>query len=950
LVLGVRVTGAVAAHSYSLNAYTPSQLEFLVSVANQLAIAIENNRLLDTLHRRSSQLATLNQIAMAVTSLQPTQDLFRLMLQYLMQAIPLDAYFVGIFEPNTRMLSFPISYDSEQFWDESAVHIGNNPLLARVIEEGQSVLVNRTTQELNSEAFDVRYGDRSKVSCSLMLVPMQIGSRVIGVLSTQSYRMNVYTKEHLEFLQGAANQLAISFENARLFESLTRRTEQLATLNNIANAVSSLQDPDRVLDIVLEQMRSALPLDVFYIALYDEQTKTNSFPLMFDSGKKWQEGEARVETGSWIDQVLSTGKPLLLNRTPEEIASDADLPEVHFLGDKSKSSVSVMITPLHAGYQVIGVVSAQSYTTNVYSQDHLDFLTAASYQIATAIENSRLYGALQTELVERLRSERALRQSETRLRAIIEHIPYDMWLCDNQGRYTLQSAMSTHGIGDIRGKLPQEIDLPRAVKARWIDQHERVLRGEAVVDESQWMVDGELRDRITMLTPILDGEQVSGYVGLNIDITERKRYEESQRRYVQRLAILHEIDRAILTADEPQDIAQAVISRLSALVPSDLQTVLLLDQAAHTKLLAIQLNGEMQDANTLAMSAFFSGLNFSVLERVKVFIADDLPAWESILNADCQRRLEEHGFHSGIIASLTQREVLLGAVIVLSTQVGAFSGEHREIVSEVSGSLSIALSQSQLYSDVQNLNLELERRVLQRTAELEAANRDLEAFSYSVSHDLRAPLRGIAGYVTILQEEYGDQLDSEARNYMERIHYSAQRMGFLIDDLLTFSRVGRQSLQIQQFSARHLVQDVIQELMQDQDASRVKMEIGSLPKITADRSLVRQVFKNLLENALKYSRSQPLAQIQVACEDLGDEYQFMVRDNGVGFNMKYANKLFGVFERLHNSREFEGTGVGLAIVKQIVQRHGGRVWAESEPGQGAVFYLTFPKENLYAAE
>lgn len=227
-------------------------------------------------------------------------------------------------------------------------------------------------------------------------------------------------------------------------------------------------------------------------------------------------------------------------------------------------------------------------------------------------------------------------------------------------------------------------------------------------------------------------------------------------------------------------------------------------------------------------------------------------------------------------------------------------------------------------------------------AELEAANSELDAFSYSVSHDLRAPLRAIDGFSRILLEDHRGALDAEGERLLGVVRTSTQRMGQLIDDLLTFSRISRKSLEAGPVDMRALVQAVAEDLRSGAAPHPADIVVGPLPPACGDGALLRQVWTNLVGNALKFSRTRPRPRVEVGSLDGTGETVFFVRDNGVGFDMEYAGKLFGVFQRLHRAEEFEGTGVGLAIVQRIVHRHGGRVWAEAEPDRGATFYFTLP--------
>jgi len=246
----------------------------------------------------------------------------------------------------------------------------------------------------------------------------------------------------------------------------------------------------------------------------------------------------------------------------------------------------------------------------------------------------------------------------------------------------------------------------------------------------------------------------------------------------------------------------------------------------------------------------------------------------------------------------------------------------------------------QAEEEIHTLNAELEQRVIRRTAQLEAANQELESFSYSVSHDLRTPLRAISGFSNLLVEEYGKQLPKKARRYLGIISENSHMMGSLIDDLLLFSRTGKQALKIQKISCTQIVKQTLADLQTEQKGRQIEVVVGKLPACRADPTLLKQVWVNLISNAFKFTRGNKKARVEIGSKTIKGERVYFVKDNGAGFDMRYADKLFGVFQRLHSMAEFEGTGVGLAIVQRIIHHHGGKVWAEAEVDKGAVFYFT----------
>jgi len=503
---------------------------------------------------------------------------------------------------------------------------------------------------------------------------------------------------------------------------------------------------------------------------------------------------------------------------------------------------------------------------------------------------------------------------------------------------------------DVIGRALAELIIPPALR----EQHARGLAhylatGAGPVLGKRIEITGQRADGsavpVELTITRLPGSGPPTFTAFLRDLTEREQAQAAIANYAERLDILHEIDRAIIAAEAPEAIAEAALRRLRDLVGVPRAIVNMIDPATgEAEWLAAVGRRRAHVGPGMRFSTQLMG-DVEGLRRGEMQVIDTacLPPGPEV------KALLDSGIQEYMVVPMIAGGELIGGLSFGGAK-GQFPTEHAGIVREVAAQLAIAIAQARLHERVKRQAQELEQRVAERTAQLEMINKDLESFGYSVSHDLRAPLRSIEGFARIIEEDYAHALDAEGLQLFGVIRANSRKMETLIDDLLAFSKLGRQEIVATSVDMNALVGEVLEELRAAGAGLSAQITVAELPVALGDRALLKQVWTNLLSNAMKFSgaRDRPVIEVTGNCGEVEDLYS--VKDNGVGFDMRYSGKLFGVFQRLHGVSEFPGTGVGLAIVHRIVSRHGGRVWTLSELNHGAEFFFALPRSPVPSAE
>jgi signal transduction histidine kinase/DNA-binding response OmpR family regulator len=431
---------------------------------------------------------------------------------------------------------------------------------------------------------------------------------------------------------------------------------------------------------------------------------------------------------------------------------------------------------------------------------------------------------------------------------------------------------------------------------------------------------------------------------LQEEIAERRRVGEALRRSAERLRVLRDIDRAILTAQSPKAIAQGALSHIHALIPCWRVGISLFDWQAHEGLVLASIGHDTPrlSAGTSISMEDYGLQDLAILLTNQAYLVADVLTLTAPPVTVCA--LRDEGLRSYMRVPLTAQGALLGALNLWSDRPDTFTAEHVEIAREVADQLAIGIQQSRLHEQVQHHALELERRVAERTTELQEMNAELETFSYSVAHDLRAPLRSLHSFAQILLEGYSDVLDAEGRDYAQRIVAAARRLDALTHDLLTYSRLGRAAMVLESVNLEEVVEEVLTELEVEIRNKTAHVTVDRpLPPVLGHSTSLMEVVSNLLMNGLKFVAPDIRPQVRIWATERDEWVRLWIQDNGIGIAPEYHERIFGVFERLHGVDAYPGTGIGLAIVRKSMERMGGRVGVESALGQGSTFWVEFAK-------
>ncbi|MCB9079379.1 MAG: GAF domain-containing protein [Anaerolineaceae bacterium] len=896
-----------------------------------------------TLQRRITDLSVLNRMATIVTEAMDEDEIITRVMDEALHLVGVEfAAIRRLDQAAGELILVAHRGTSDEFVRAtSRVKLGEG-VSGRVAQTGEPIIIG-TLAEYPGELKELLEQERIQ---SIAGVPLVGRTGLLGVMNLGAPNPDSFDSAGMELLLTLARQMAIGIEQTRLYAETRRQNRHLSVLYTVNRATSQSLNLEEILQSAMLATVEALDVEKGGIYLFDDDGESLVLHAHYGHSDDIIRRIQRLNAGEGISgQAIAQQQPVVLDSAEHPTERFAK-----FIRQQVRTLVSV---PLWASGRVVGAFTLGTVRAHAFPTEERDLLTAIGQQLGSAVQNARLYEAVQQELTERKQAEKALLESEQKFRVLSEQSLLAMGIIqDGMLKYVNQAFVDIGGysIDEVMSWTPA--DQAKIIhpddRALVMEQGRKKQAGDpdSVTNyqyrtitkngETKWL---DLYSK----TVLYQGRTASFF--MVVDITERKRAEELLQRYNQRLMHLHEIDRNIIMAHSPKTIADTVLAHIRRLIPCWRASVLLYEPDTNEiVILASAANGQTAIQPDVRFAAPAEQMSQLVLTE-RYYLVEDIHTLPEPIPPLVRLAIAE-GTHSYLNVLLVVEQKLIGALTLGSKTRGAFTEEDIQITIEVANQIAIAIHQARLKEAIERHSAELEQRVARRTAQLEAANKELESFSYSVSHDLRAPLRAINGFAAIIARRHRPNLNEEGRHYADNIVLASDRMGELIDDLLQYSRLGRGGARRKPVPLREVFDPLASDLAGHLAEIGGTLSLADdLPTVMGDRTLLGRVFTNLLENAVTYRQADVPVQVTVSCQVEGQDVIVCVGDNGIGIPAQHHHKVFNIFQRLHSDDDYPGTGIGLATVKKSVELLGGQVWIESVVGEGSKFFIQLPKES-----
>ena len=952
LKIGEQIIGVISTQSYTLNAYKNDDLDLLVGIANQVSIAIENSHLLEETKQNARHLSILNQVGRAVSELRGLPDLLEVIYEQVKQNLKVDAFYVGLYHPENDTVSYPITYDDGVRYDSTPDKVSTISFLYRLLRGESATLITRTAEELTPEPNETgMLGDTTRKSASLLIAPLKLGEQVIGVISAQSYALNAYKNEELDLLVGIANQVSIAIENSRLYTAAQQEiVERQKAEEQLRAAEAKYRDLVESIPAVIYRSETGADGRWFYIGPQIES-------LLGFTPQEWL-----ADSNLWYRQIHPEDRERAIRSESEAVRQGAKVDMDYRMYTRDgrllwihDESLNVLISDNHQ-YVVQGILTditlrklAELHLKESEEKYHSLFITAERQ--ARELE---LLVDVQGALARKLDLSELM---QTVVEAIAKSFGYTF-----VSLYVLDGDVLRlkHQVGYKAENVIDAIPADQGVAGRVTRTGQPIMIQDVREDSEFLRADPNIRSEVCV--PLFNGDHIFGI--LNVESSQEYQLTEADLRVINILSeqINIAIRRASLYAERAESLRREHhINEFAHAISGTLDLPAILEKVAR---LSVELTGA-DTANVGLISEDGSemlniydygeaekpvvvlprgkGLTWYIYDTGEPIIVEEysshpiaLPEWAA------------SGLHAFMGFPLSVGAKRLGVLTLYNRNPGkVFTQRDFVLIEAIAREVAIAIQNARLFEELQKELQERKRIEGEREAmlqDLEAKNAELERFTYTVSHDLKSPLVTIGGFLGFLEEDIKKGDEQRLQVTIQRIREAVKKMRRLMDELLELSRVGRLANPSAEVSLTELAHDAV-ELAQGQlTARQVQVEIeADLPVVYVDRVRMTEVLQNLIVNAVKFMGNQERPLIEIGLNARAAQNIFFVRDNGMGIAPEYHQKVFGLFDKLNPASD--GTGIGLALVKRIVEVHGGKIWVESEMGKGATFLFTLADTN-----
>ncbi|HEY2989219.1 MAG TPA: GAF domain-containing protein [Candidatus Binatia bacterium] len=938
--------GVIEVGSRAPRSFRSDEVRLLEAIGNQLGVAVQKARLFEEAEQRAKEQEGLSAIAMAASQSLEMREMLRSALDKVLEVTGRERGTIRLKDPVTHKVSLATHRGFSPAEVEEFMRRVPHPISEKVTATGQPIVVNQRS--------DMRDGSLLPHSHSVAWIPIKARQKVVGVLGVSAAKPIPFSPREVNLLQAVGNVIGVALENARLFEESQQQEKIQKLLKELSQDITSL-DIDALFDKVTGKIREFFNVDISDIRLLEEGGIRR---LVGSSGiaseRLYKLGASRGRTG-WI---VRNRRPLVIS----DITQESDIPAgetVRELGIHGYLAVPVFS---RTG-EVIGVLRALTYEPREFGSAEVDLLQQVANGTAVAITNARLFAETQQRAHEQavlnaiaVATSQSLRVDELlpialdkMLEAIGREQGYIRLRDPLTGNLTLVAhrGISQQFVGTLLhertpgGKSDQVFESGEALVIN--DPESAPLKEQTRREGSRafvWVplkVRGEAVGIINVATlrsvPFQPREvELLKAIGniIGIALENARLFQETERNN-RELKSLYTVTSTVTRSLDLDDLLELALRTTIDVLGVDAGRLYVAEPNGQGLVLAAHHGIPTDQVARMRRYAAGEGVIGRIFTDARPVVFPDMAADPNYLSTARSRIGKGLGFRAAAGLPITVKEHPIGVIYVYARTVREFTAQDIELLSTIGGQIGFAIENARLF-----------RELTRNAEELARSNGELQHFAYVASHDLQEPLRMVASYVQLLGRRYKGKLDADADEFIAFAVDGATRMQTLINALLSYSRVGTQGKEFAPTSSDAVLDGILAGLKAAIGDSGAVITRDPLPTVTADATQLGQLFQNLIGNAIKF-RNHRAPAIHVAARQQGKEWLFSVRDNGIGFEPQYAERIFVMFQRLHGKGEYPGTGIGLAICKKIVERHGGKIWVDSKPGEGTTFYFTVPE-------